>query len=342
MNNRFADILSGITNKQQHRNESILLVDGLNLFLRNFCVINLLNKNGHHIGGLVGSMLSLGYSVKVTNPTRVIICFDGVGGSSNRKNLYPAYKGNRHKKRVTNYSSFSSLEEEDESISNQIGRLCNYFQCLPLSMICIDGLEADDVIGYLTEKYEEDPNTSTITIMSADEDFLQLISTKTQVYSPRKKKIYKRDDVIKEFFVTPENFIAKKALLGDVSDNVPGIQGLGPGKLKKLFPELASRHKIRLNEIISKADQNEIDNIIYSRVLAQKHQLDINFTIMSLIDLPISPENKQIIDEVRLEKDITMDKTSFLTMYYGDVLGDSIKNVESWVSSTFSYLANFK
>lgn len=338
--NRFADILSGINNKPQHRDESILLVDGLNLFLRNFTVINLLNIQGHHIGGMIGSLLSLGYGIKVTNPTRVIVIFDGVGGSSSRKNLYPGYKANRHKTRVTNYSVFSSREEEDESIANQVGRLCNYLQCLPISLLCIDGLEADDIIGYLTEEYEKDDNTKTISIMSADQDFLQLVSKKTQVYSPVKKKIYKPENVLSEFGVTTTNFLARKALMGDSSDNVPGISGLGNKKLAKLFPELSGNVEITLKDILQKSQDG--NHKLYDSILERKQQLDINFIIMSLKNLPISPDNKEIINTVRFEQDIKFDKASFLTMYYGDVLGDAIRNVEIWVSNAFAYLGNFK
>jgi DNA polymerase-1 len=338
--NRFADILAGISNKSQHNDEHVLLVDGLNLFLRNFTVINLLNQNAEHIGGLVGSMLSLGYAIKVNNPTKVIVVFDGVGGSNSRKYLYPDYKANRHKTRVTNYSSFSSREEEDESISNQIGRLVNYFQCLPISMICVDGLEADDIIGYLTAEYENNSNTSAITIMSADQDFLQLVSKKTSVYSPVKKKIYKSEDVLREFNVTTENFLMRKVLMGDMSDNVPGVPKLGPKKLEKLFPELSSSTKISLQEIINKSKNG--NHQLYNAIYGQKHQLEINHKIMNLKDLPISSENKEIINMVKDNTNLKIDTRSFLTMYYNDELGTAIKGVETWLSSVFAYLANFK
>lgn len=339
-NNRFADILAGISNKKQHNDESILLIDGLNTFLRNFTVINLLNANGHHIGGLTGSLMSIGYAIKVTNPTKVIICFDGVGGSNSRKYLYPEYKANRHQKRVTNYSIFSNKDEEDESIANQIGRLINYLQCLPLTMVCIDGLEADDVIGHLVQEYEANENTSTISIMSADQDFLQLVSKKTCVYSPVKKKIYKPADVLREYNVIPANFLSRKVLMGDMSDNVPGIKGLGPKKLDKLFPELSGNEEITLTEILAKAGSG--DHHLYNLILFGKKQLEINFKIMTLKNLPISPENKEIINLSQINTEIKLDKRSFLTMYYADALGEAIRNVEIWVSNTFGYLENYK
>ncbi len=86
-------------------------------------MINHINPNGHHIGGLTGFLKSIGYAIKMLNPTKVVIVFDGVGGSSARRNLYPEYKANRHVNRMTNYSIFSSKEEETESINNQMARL---------------------------------------------------------------------------------------------------------------------------------------------------------------------------------------------------------------------------
>jgi 5'-3' exonuclease len=103
-------------------------------------MINHINPDGHHIGGLTGFLKSIGYAIKMLEPTKVILVFDGVGGSNNKRNLYPDYKANRNKNRMTNYSIFSNKEEETESINNQMARLIQYLQCLPVSMICIDGI----------------------------------------------------------------------------------------------------------------------------------------------------------------------------------------------------------
>jgi len=89
---------------------------------------------------------------------------------------------------------FTDKEEESESITNQMERLIQYLQSLPVSLIVIDGIEADDVMGYLAQKYEGTAETKRVTIMSADQDFLQLVSNKVNVYSPTKKKIYNIDN----------------------------------------------------------------------------------------------------------------------------------------------------
>jgi len=155
LKNKYANILSQVNNDQRGVSDSILIVDGLNTFLRAFTMINHINPEGHHIGGLTGFLKSIGYAIKMLEPTKVVIVFDGVGGSNNKRNLYPEYKANRNKNRITNYSIFSNKDEETESINNQMARLIQYLQCLPVSIICIDGIEADDTIGYLVGKFQK-------------------------------------------------------------------------------------------------------------------------------------------------------------------------------------------
>ena len=225
MQNKYFDLISSIQPDKRTQLNSVLIIDGLNAFLRSFTMINHINPDGHHIGGLTGFLKSIGYAIKMLNPTKVVIVFDGVGGSNARRNLFPDYKANRNANRMTNYSIFQSKEEESESINNQMQRLILYLKCLPVSVVSIEGLEADDIIGYLTHKLENFSETQEINIMSADQDFLQLVSNKTSAYSPTKKRIFKPKDVLAEYGVSATNYINYKILLGDKSDNIPGITG---------------------------------------------------------------------------------------------------------------------
>ena len=174
MQNKYFDLISSIQPDKRTQLNSVLIIDGLNAFLRAFTMINHINPDGHHIGALTGFLKSIGYAIKMLQPTKVIIVFDGVGGSNARRNLFPDYKANRNANRMTNYSIFQSKEEESESINNQMQRLILYLKCLPVSVISIEGLEADDIIGYLTHKLESFSETQEINIMSADQDFLHL------------------------------------------------------------------------------------------------------------------------------------------------------------------------
>lgn len=339
MKNKYSDLLKSLTNEPRVYNSSILLVDGLNTFLRCFAVINHVNSLGSHIGGLTGFLKSIGYAIKITNPTRVIILFDGVGGSSARKNLYPGYKANRGINRMTNYSIFSTKEEEQESIENQIERLIQYLKCLPIGLLSIDGLEADDIIGYMAEHFSNQKDCSKVTIMSADQDFLQLVNDKIEVYSPVKKKFYDKKRILEEYNISSNNFLIMKTLLGDSSDNLPGIDGLGPKKLIKFFPELAQENEFNLSEVYNKSKEGQ--HKIHDRIIERKHQLDINYIIMNLKNLPLSEGNKKIIEEVIFEQPNKLNQQGFVSMYNSDKLNESIPYVEKWLLEVFSQLTLF-
>jgi DNA polymerase-1 len=304
-------------------------------------MINYINSDGHHVGGLTGFLKSVGYAIKMLEPTKVVIVFDGAGGSNSKRNLYPEYKANRNKSRMTNYSIFSSKDEENESISNQMARLIQYLQCLPVTMICIDGIEADDTIGYLVGKFEKFTATKEVTILSADKDFLQLVSDKVQVYSPTKKKIYKPKDVLEEFNVSSYNFVNYKILMGDNSDNLPGIDGLGPKKVIKMFPELASDTPTTLNEMLEKAASKIGEHDLYGRIVERKHQLEINSKLMNLQTMPISDTNIEQIQQ-SFNSPYELNAHAFMQLYIIDKLGESIPNTPNWLNQVFGPLSIFK
>jgi DNA polymerase-1 len=320
-----------------HLNSRVLLVDGMNTFLRSFSVINYTNTQGTHIGGMVGFLRSLAYVVNLTQPTRVICVFDGEGNITNRKNLYADYKGNRKLKRITNWSSFDSLEEESASVSQQMLRLIDYLKQLPINISVIDKLEADDIIGYLAPKFDQS------IIMSADQDFLQLCSDNVQVYSPIKKKFYGPKEVFDEYGLWPQNFINYKTLMGDTSDNLPGVKGLGPKKLFKLFPELAGDSKITLKEIISKSLEKHEENGLYGNVYNFRKQLEINEQLMSLENPNIPDYDIKKLEEIIKIEPYQFNQARFLQLHSSDLLERQISpNVEFWLSNNFLYLTKYK
>jgi len=338
---KYEQLLSNIQPDIRKELSSILIIDGLNTFLRSFTMINHLNPDGHHIGGLTGFLKSVGYAIRMVDPTKVVIVFDGVGGSNARRNLYPEYKTNRNASRMTNYSIFSSKDEETESINNQMSRLIQYLQCLPVTVISIDGLEADDIIGYLANKFQAYEETAKVTIMSADKDFLQLVSDKVHCYSPTKKKIYTPKDILEEYGVSSNNFLNYKILMGDQSDNIPGISGLGPKKLIKLFPELGNDVNVTLESIIEKSAELVNENKLYFSVVERRHQLFINQQLMSLNGSFLSPENKQLVKDA-FNNSYELNIPIFLQLYHNDKLGENIPNVQSWLTQLFGYPNSFK
>jgi len=341
MNQLYKDILNNLHEESNleplHLNSRVLLIDSMNTFLRSFAMIPAINPQGNHVGGLVGFLKSLGYVIKLIRPTRVILVFDGQGNITNRRNTYAEYKANRQIKRITNFKVFSTLEEESDSISTQMLRLLDYLKCLPVNISIIDKIEADDTIAYLSQKLKDD-----VIIYSADQDFLQLVNKRITVYSPIKKKFYRPNDVYEQYGMHPYNFITMKCLMGDKSDNLPGVKGLGPKKLMKYFPEIAGEKLFTLQEAYQKATDKVEEHGIYGNVHLFKSQLEINYELMSLDNIQLLEHDQKELDELIDSPPYNLNKKRFFEMYEKDLLGRGIPNTEFWLAEVFSYLQNYK
>jgi len=341
MKELYKDILNNLHEESNleplHLNSRVLLIDSMNTFLRSFAMIPAINPQGNHVGGLVGFLKSLGYVIKLIRPTRVILVFDGQGNITNRRNTYSEYKANRQIKRITNFKVFSTLAEESDSIATQMLRLLDYLKSLPVNISIIDKIEADDTIAYLSQKLKDD-----IIIYSADQDFLQLVDDRITVYSPIKKKFYKPNDVYEQYGMHPYNFITMKCLMGDKSDNLPGVKGLGPKKLMKYFPEIAGEKRFTLQEAYQKATDKVEEHGIYGNVHLFKSQLEINYELMSLKNIELLDKDQKELDELIDSPPYDFNKKRFLEMYEKDLLGRGIPNTEFWLAEVFSYLQKYK
>ena len=112
------DLLKLLDNLDEQGEETVegkrvLMIDGLNLFFRNFAMLNMVNPDGVHVGGLGGFFRSLGALIRQIDPTSVYVVFDGAGSANNRKNLLPEYKSGRNLQRITNWEVFDDLEDRD-------------------------------------------------------------------------------------------------------------------------------------------------------------------------------------------------------------------------------------
>lgn len=323
-----------------HQHSRVLLVDGMNTFLRSFAKVSRMNLAGHEVGGIVGFLKSIGYAIKLLNPTKVVIVFDGEAGSSNRKYLYPEYKAKRSTGRMMNYKSFQNKEEEDDSKYNQIVRLVDYLSYLPVLNISIDKLEADDVISNLASTTYKDYEDSEVFIMSSDNDFLQLVNDRVKVYSPTKKKIYQVQDVVEEFGVHPNNFLIYKSLIGDESDNIPGVNGLGDKNTPKLFEFLKEDKRRELKDIYEYCENTDKKSKLYQKVLNISKSVELYYKIMNLREPNISEDSLQSIKEQYYSKTPMLKKYDFLKLYSHDMMGDSISNLEVWLN-LFSVLNSY-
>lgn len=337
MNEEQRRIFDSLKNEKEelNLNSRVLLVDSLNTFLRAFSVISHVNANLNHIGGLTGYLRSVGYAINAVRPTRVVLVFDGAGSSTNKRYIYPEYKANRGIKRVTNWDMFESQEEESDAIKSQIVRLIDYLNCLPVDVVSIDKIEADDVIGHLAKQLDGE-----VTIMSSDRDYLQLVNDKITVFSPTKKIFYTPDKVLQEYGVTANNFLTQKILLGDSGDNVPGIKGFGPKTLLKEFPELSKETPVSLDEVLEKSKKDPNKN--RDKVTGYEHQLKINKLLMDLENPNIPEESIEWLENMLLNPKKTFDSKEFVKLYEEDGLGNSITNLQSWLYEKFFTLSKYR
>jgi DNA polymerase-1 len=324
----------------QKKHDRVLILDGLNLFFRNFAMMNMVNPDGVHIGGLGGFFRSLGAMIRQTNPTSVYVVFDGAGSTTNRKNLLSEYKGTRNLQRVTNWEAFDSLEEEHDSKIDQIVRIIQYLKLLPIKTTILDKVEADDIIAVLSKKLVKKHN-STCFIVSSDKDFLQLVTDKIIVYRPMEKEYYTPKVVEEKFGLKPSNFILHKVLLGDNSDNIRGIKGLGAKGIFKKFPELKTQ-ELTLDDIFDISARKFKDHIVYSRIVQEQSRIETNYKVMDLSVPMIDDRGKEHIDNLIVEDFPDFNPEMFIQFYNEDKMGGMIRNLETWLKDIFSQFKGYK
>lgn len=320
-------------------NSNVLLVDGTNTFMRCWCANPAMDENGNHTGGIVGFLKSVGYAIKLLAPTRCVIIFDGVGGSFKRRQLFPDYKENRKGKIRLNraYEELSDAPSEEEQCRNQYLRLTNYLQIMPVNMLSIDHVEADDVIAFLAQDYFK--ASEKVYVMSSDKDFLQLCDGRISVYSPTKKRIYGPTEVLADYSIHPNNFVLYRALDGDDSDNVPGIELAGPKTIVKHFPWLNEEKIHTVDEVIQHADGFKNKYKVCDNICNGKSILDRNVALMQLKETVMTTIAQLHCGEVLASEKIPMlDRNVFFKMVREDGIDTNLPNHIQWINDVFGPL----
>jgi 5'-3' exonuclease len=176
--------------------------------------------------------------------------------------------------------------------------------------------------------------------MSSDQDFLQLVNNKITVYSPTKKKMYTSERIREEYGVTPQNYLQMKILLGDSSDNVPGVPKLGPKKLIKNFPELQEDATVTLKDVLEKSQNSK--GTMYEAINMFSHQLKINEKLMDLHNPNIPEEDVARLDFLIANPTISYTPEKFVGLYKEDLLGKTLLNPQMWLNETFTKLLQYK
>lgn len=318
----------------------VLIVDGYNTFIRCFAAIPTLNEDGLHTGGISGFLKSVGHALKLYQPDRCIVVFDGPGGSMKRRKIYPDYKQHKHTKVRLNriYEENISLGSEEISLKKQLQRLVVYLQYLPVNMISLDHVEADDTIAFLSIEMFKDWG---VIIMSSDKDFLQLVNDRVQVWSPTKKKLYGPQDVLNEYGVSSENFIYFRTLTGDDSDNVPGVRGFGLKTVLKAFPMLLSGGRVPLNVLRDYAQSNRGKLKVYDTLLENWSDVERNYALMQLSETVLTTVAQLHVKEILDGPIPKLQKFYLSKLINEDKLWNSIPNYLTWTNEAFGKLDAF-
>lgn len=246
----------------------VLLIDGLNLFMRHFVVNPTIDDSGNHVGGVVGFLKSLGYLVTRVNPSRIIIAWEG-GGSSRRRAIFKNYKNNRRPQKLNRYYG-DQIPDTVENRNSQIAKIVSILRSVPVDQIYIDNCEADDIIGYIVKNKIDQRSV----IASSDKDLYQLLSKKTIQWSPGQKKFITIKDLVDKFGISAVNFCTARSFIGDSSDGVDGVKLAGFKSLSKRFPELTSNNFFSVQDVFDSCEK-----------LDDKSRLKIHKNIIESIDI---------------------------------------------------------
>ncbi len=312
-------------------NDHIMLIDGMNTLIRSFSLLKAMNPTGTHVGGFVGFLRSLGYVTRIFDPTRVIVVWDGKGGSGNRQNIDPNYKAQRANSRITHWGLYDTKEEETEALVGQLFRTQDYLECLPIHQIVLEKLEADDIMAWIAKKASVS-NVKKCTIISSDKDFLQLVDDTVEVYAPVKKKTFTKGNIFEELKVLPENYNLVKSLLGDNSDNLQGVKGLGIKTVVAEFPKLLTE-KTNLDYIFKVAEEKLEGKKIFAKIIHNWDRVLTNFELMDLHNTSLDDDEKQYVNDVLKQPTPDLQAGAFLRLLEQDKIEGITKNTEGWLET---------
>ncbi|MWN32392.1 DNA polymerase I [Gilliamella sp. Pra-s54] len=213
----------------------IILIDGSSYLYRAFFACPpLTNTKGEPTGAIFGVTNMIRSLINQYNPSHVAVVFDAKGGSF-RNEIYPEYKATR--------------EAMPENLRPQIEPIHAILKAMGLPLLCIEGVEADDVIGTLARQAEKE--NLDVLISTGDKDMAQLVSEKITLINTMTDTLLDSQGVIEKFGVPPEKIIDYLALRGDASDNIPGIPGVGEKTAQNLLANFEGLKDIynRLDDI---------------------------------------------------------------------------------------------
>ena len=249
------------------KKQSVMLVDGMALLFRGFFATSfrgnyMKTSKGIPTNGIYGFFKYLLDALDTFQPSHVICCWD-MGSRTFRTELYEPYKGNR--------------DEPPEELIPQFDLVKEAVEAFDIPNIGLVGFEADDCIGTLARHFSE---LTEVMILTGDQDILQLVDDNVSVAIMKKGQgnyaVYHTDNFYEERGLHPHQIIDLKGLMGDTSDNYPGVKGIGEKTAIKLLQEFQSIDGIlenleKLSKSVRTKIESDLDMLHLSRQLAEIH-----------------------------------------------------------------------
>lgn len=268
----------------------LILIDGNSLMNRAYYALpELMNKKGQHTNAIYGFANILFKIMDTYKPSHISVAFD-LKAPTFRHKQYDAYKGSRKKM--------------PDELREQVEPLKKMIDAFGINRIELEGYEADDLIGTVAKNFEQDGFE--VYIITGDKDALQLVSDKIKVLFTKKGiselDEYDPDKMTEKYELTPQQFIDLKGLMGDQSDNIPGVAGIGEKTGIKLLKEYGSIENIYMN----------IDEISKSVKAKLEAGYDMAFLSKSLATIMVDIPLELKADEFE-KKDI--DKNTLISLF---------------------------
>ncbi len=199
-------------------------------------------------------------------------------------------------------------------------RLAEYINEMPVIQLLLDGVEADDLISYVVQhRSMKDYNKI---IVSSDKDFIQLCDQSTVLYRPVQQQILNKKNIVAEYGIHPNNFCLARALSGDKSDNLGGVDGVGLATVAKRFPMLAEEKIYTIDDILKACQETEKEVKAYKTIVEQIDKVKDNYAIMQLGMPNISVQDSMKIDYSLENSECTFNKTGIVKMMIQDGFGE--------------------
>lgn len=297
--------------------KKMLLVDGNSMFFRAYYATAYTrlsaNSQGVYTNAVFGFVSMLNKAIELVQPQAVMIAFDS-GKKTFRHDQYEAYKGTRKALPEELKMQFPLVREYCDA-----AHLCHYQQ---------DGLEADDIIGSLVKRFPD----WDINVLSSDKDLLQLIDRTTSVWLMKKglTEIKEMDEaaLMEEMALKPHQICDLKGLMGDVSDNIPGLPGVGEKTALKLLADYGSlenvlAHKDDLKGKLKENVETYAEQAIFSKWLATiKTDAEINLPLEKMVYQPDASEANPFFERYEMKSLLKLEKIKVEHLESGDRFED--------------------